>query len=159
MYSTSHKKEGQREADRRYRLRHPDRCRERDRKWRTANPDKRKAQKRRNYQRHRAEILAQKRRYYIERRVWERRRQLFAVDSTAYANFRAAMRIRKAKRRIMGGKLYWPRYARRIPDWATMCHAAWAASPWLPENLTPSQRGYARELAIERKGIKTGDTK
>lgn len=158
MYSGFHRKQKQREADRRYRLRHPDRCRERDRKWREANPDKRKAQKRRYYQRHKAEILAQKRRYYVEHRVWKRRRLLFMVDSTAYANFRAAMRIRKAKRRIAEGGFYWPRYARRIPDWATMCHAAWAASPWLPENLTPSRRGYARELAIERKASKTGGT-
>jgi hypothetical protein len=154
MYSTSHKKEGQREADRRYRLRHPDRCRERDRKWRTANPDKRKAQKRRNYQRHRIEILEKKRRYYVERLVWERRRLLFAVDSTAYASFRAAMRIRNAKRCILGGNLYKPRFNRRIPDWATFGKVVWAASPWLATNLTPSQAAYARELAIERKGGK-----
>lgn len=152
MYDAANRKAKQREADRRYRLRHPDRCRERDRKWREANPDKRKAQKRRNYQRHRAEILAQKRRYYVEHRVWERRRLLFVVDSTAYANFRAAMRIRKAKRRIMGGNLYKPRSARRIPDWCVMGGAIDARSPWLAENLTPSQRAFARELAIERKG-------
>lgn len=150
MYSEHHRKQKQREADRRYRLRHPDRCRERDRKWRAANPEKRKAQKRRNYLRHRAEILEAKRRCYIERNIWGKRRALYMADPDAYAKHRATMRIERAKRCIAEGRLYWPRYARRIPDWATMCRVAWAASPWLPENLTPSQRSYARELAAER---------
>lgn len=150
MHDAADRKAKQREADRLYRLRHPDRCRERDRKWREANPDKRKAQKRRNYQQHRAEILAKKRRYYIEHGVWEKRRLLFMVDSDAYANFRAAMRIGKAKRRIMGGKPYVPRFNRRIQDWATFGKAICASSPWLVENLTPAQRAWARELAIER---------
>ena len=146
MYDADDRKAKQREADRRYRLRHPDRCRERDRKWREANPDKRKAQKRRYYQRHRAEILAQKRRYYVEHRVWERRRLLFMVDSTAYASYRAAMRIRKAKRCIMGGNPYKPRFNRRIPGWATFGKFVWASSPFLAVNLTPAQRDFALAL-------------
>ena len=151
MYSASHKKERQREADRRYRLRHPDRCRERNRKWREANPDKRKAQKRRNYQRHRIEILEKKRRYYVERHVWENRRLRYIMDSAAYAKHRAAMRMRGAKRRVLAGELYKPRFARRIPDWCVMGGVIDARSPWLAENLTPSQRYFAMQLAIERK--------
>ena len=39
-----------------------------------------------------------------------------------------------------------------VPDWATLGQRVLdAASPWLIENLTPSQRAYARELAIERR--------
>ena len=151
MYSASHKRERQREADRRYRLRHPDRCRERDRKWREANPDKRKAQKRRNYQRHRAEILAKKHRQYVEAGVWTARRLLFASDAGAYAKFRAAARMRIAKRCVLAGRFYKPRFARRIPDWCVMGGVVDMRSPWLAENLTPSQRAFARELAIERK--------
>jgi len=154
MYSTSHKKEGQREADRRYRLRHPDRCRERDRKWRTANPDKRKAQKRRHYARHRAEILAEKREYYVARRPYAKLRALWTISPLAYAKYRAAMRVRGAKRCVLAGRFYKPRFNRRIPDWATFGKVVWAASPWLAANLTPSQAAYARELAIERKGGK-----
>ena len=161
MYAAIHKKEKQREADRRYRLRHPDRCRAHDRKWREANPEKRKAQKARWYARHRAEILEEKRIYYIRAHVWEKRRILFAVfilnlilfavSATAYAKFRAAGRMRIAKRCVANGKVYRPRFNRRIPEWATMGRVVDYASPWLVENLTPSQRAYARKLAIERR--------
>lgn len=153
MYSANLKKERQREADRRYRLRHPDRCRERDRKWREANPDKRKAQKRRNYQRHRAKILAKKRRQYVEAGVWTARRLLFALDAAAYAKFRADARMRTAKRCVLAGRFYKPRFVRRIPDWCVMGHVVDMRSPWLVENLTPSQRAFARELAIERRSV------
>lgn len=151
MDSATRKKERQREADRRYRQRHPDRCRERDRKWREANPGKRKAQKQRNYQRHRAEILAKKRRYYVEAQTWEKRRLVFGMNPDAYAKYRAAMRIRRAKCRVLAGAFYRPRFARRIPDWCVMGGVIDVRSPWLAANLTPSQRAYARELAIERK--------
>jgi len=151
MYSAANRKSKQREADRRYRLRYPERCRERDRKWREANPDKRKAQKRRNYQRHRAEILARKRMRYVEAAVWTARRILFALDAGAYAKYRAAARIRSAKRCVLAGKVYKPRFARRIPDYETMGGALDVRSPWLVENLTPEQNAFARELAIERR--------
>ncbi len=151
MYSAANRKAKQREADRRYRLRHPDRCRERDRKWREANPDKRKAQKRRNYQRHRAEILAKKHRQYVEAGVWTARRLLFASDAGVYAKYRAAARIRSAKCCVLAGKVYKPRFARRIPDWATMGGALDVRSPQLAANMTPEQAAYARDLAIERK--------
>jgi hypothetical protein len=151
MYSAGHKKERQREADRRYRLRHPDRCRERDRKWREANPAKRKAQKRRNYLRHRAEILAKKHRHYVEAGVWTARRLLFALDAAAYAKYRASARMRVAKRCVLAGRFYKPRFARRIPDWCVWGGGVDVRSQWLVENLTPSQRDYAMQLAIERK--------
>ena len=156
MYSAGHKKERQREADRRYRLRHPDRCRERDRKWREANPDKRKAQKRRNYQRHRAEILAKKRKQYVEAGVWTARRQRFLLDAAAYAKYRAAMRMRGAKRCVLAGRFYKPRFARRIPDWCVWGGSVDFQSPWLVENLTPAQRAYAIELAVERRNQRWG---
>lgn len=151
MYSAANRKSKQREADRRYRLRHPERCRERDRKWREANPDKRKAQKRRNYQRHRAEILAKKHRQYVEAAVWTARCILFALDAESYAKYRAAARIRNAKRCVLAGKVYKPRFARRIPDWETMGGALDVRSSWLAENMTAAQNAYARELAIERR--------
>lgn len=151
MYAVENKKARQREADRRYRMRHPDRLRERARKWRLANPGKRKAQKRRHYARHRAEILAEKREYYVARRPYAKLRALWAISPEAYAKYRAAMRVRGAKRCVLAGRFYKPRFSRRIPDWVTFGHVVDVRSAWLAENLTPAQRAYARELAIERK--------
>lgn len=146
------KKERQREADRRYRMRHPDRLRERALKWRKNNPEKRKAQKRRNYARHRAEILEKKRIYYATVYPWGKRREIFAVDADAYAKYRAAQRVRRARRVVLLGKAYRPRFQCRLPNWATFGQRVLdAASPFLDVNITPSQRAYARELAIERR--------
>ena len=73
------------------------------------------------------------------------------ADPEAYASFRAKRRIQRAKRVVRKGRLYVPRCSRRIPDWCVRGGALDASSPWLVENLTPSQRAYVRELAIERR--------
>lgn len=150
-YAKEHAKQKQREADRRYRERHPDRLREREKRWRMANPEKRAAQKMRNYLRHRESILEQKREYYLAARPYEKLLVQLSASAEAYAAYRCRARVRSAKKRLVAGKSYMPRFSRRIPDWCVYGAAIDTRSAYLAENLTPSQRAYARELAIERR--------
>ena len=76
---------------------------------------------------------------------------LWAVDAAAYAQARRKGRIYRAKKAVSEGRIYKPQFARRIPDWCVMGRVLDAASPFLDVNITPSQRAYARELAIERR--------
>ena len=86
------------------------------------------------------------------RKSQRKARLAWCFDSELYKKGRAYNRMLKAKRTVLKGGLYVPRFACRIPDWATKGQKITdTASPWLIENLTDSQRGYARELAIERK--------
>lgn len=151
MYSEHHRKEKQREADRRYRLLHPDRCRERDRRWREANPDKKAAQNRRHYKRHRAEILDKKRAYYAGVANPRRKVRMCLMTPCEYAEWRARARRRRAIRTVLAGKIYKPRFARRIPSWSVYGRVIDAQSAFLAMNLTASQRAYAMELYRERK--------
>jgi hypothetical protein len=71
------------------------------------------------------------------------------------AAWRAKWRIIYAKRVILRGDCYTPHYNLRIPDYATK--ARWvldARSAFLAENMTPEQKAYARDLAIERRAAK-----
>lgn len=149
---------------------------EKSRAYYAAHREERRASARASYARHREERLAKRKAYYranrnrclewwrmhrtkpevrAYRRVYYKRRyantlMLWAVDAAAYAQARRKGRIYRAKKAVLEGRVYKPQFARRIPDWCVMGHVLDARSPWLVENLTPSQRAYARELAIER---------
>ena len=71
------------------------------------------------------------------------------MDAAYYHKRLLLNRVRHAKARIAQGKKYRPRFHLRLPEWATMGTVD-VRSAFLIENLTPSQRDYARELAIER---------
>lgn len=60
-------------------------------------------------------------------------------------------RLSHAKSRLRMGKMYCPMFHVRLPEWAAVGDVFDYRSPWLAENLTPSQRAFARELAIERR--------
>lgn len=92
-------------------------------------------------------------RRYLEkkRRMWQRKAERSSLDAAYYAKRRSYLRVQNAKLCIAQGRTYRPRFNRRVPDWATMGRVVDSASPWLPENLTPSQRAFARELFIERR--------
>ena len=80
----------------------------------------------------------------------QRRRK--AEDAEFYSLYRAERRAVYAMKRRQNGKVYRGLPSMRVPDWEKFGQKILdASSPWLVENLTPSQRGYARELAIERK--------
>lgn len=116
---------------RKYYAKHREKCLEDRRKWAVANRDKVRG--------------------YV-RKCMRKVRLAWCFYSELYAKGRAYNRMLKAKRTVLRGKLYRPRFGCRMPDWATKGETILdSASPWLIENLTPSQRAYARELAIERK--------
>lgn len=74
-------------------------------------------------------------------------------DSDLYAKARAYNRMLKAKRIILRGGVYRPRFGCRIPDWAVKGEMILnASSQWLAVNITPSQRAFAREIAMQKKG-------
>ena len=75
----------------------------------------------------------------------------FKNSAAAYAEHRRQGRIWLAKKAISKGRIYKPRFDLRIPDYCVKGQVLDVRSPWLIENLTPSQRAFARELAIERK--------
>ena len=79
-------------------------------------------------------------------------RLAWCFDPDLYAKGRASNRMQKARRTILRGGVYRPRFSCRIPDRAVKGEMILdASSQWLDINLTPSQRAYARDLAIERK--------
>ena len=81
-----------------------------------------------------------------------KRRERMQADSAYYARERARSRKARAKKRILDGKPYYPHFRKRIPDSAVFGQQLLDAnSPFLWNNLTDSQRAYARELAIERR--------
>ena len=96
------------------------------------------------------------REYKAKHRAWKRKystkdRLMKAMDAEYYAVWRAERRKAYATKRVAAGFAYRPTLSKRVPDWATFGRSVVdTASPWLIENITPSQRAYARELAIER---------
>ena len=81
-------------------------------------------------------------------------RRLKAQSHEYYALWRAERRARYAAGRVAAGKIYYVKPSLRIPDWATFGQKVLdTSSPWLIENVTPSQRAFARELAIERRSV------
>lgn len=119
---------------------------------------------RRYADKHRAEIRARQRacskkrqlsaeqmRNY-SREAYVRRCLREMVDCDFYARNRAKDRARKyAMWRRMGLNWGLGRPAMRIPDWCVRGGVLDTRSKWLVNNLTDSQRAYARELAIQRK--------
>jgi len=97
---------------------------------------------------HKEQCKRNRRRHYVSKQL------LFMVDAEAYAAFRREARMRNAMSR-MGKKRsvgYSPRPSVRIPDYAVLGQRILDFdSPWLKENLTPSQIGYVRELMDERR--------
>ena len=86
------------------------------------------------------------------RKCMRKIRLAWCFDAVAYAKGRAYGRMLRAKRTVLRGGVYRPHFSYRIPDWATKGEPVLdASSSWLDINLTPSQRAFARELAIERK--------
>ena len=82
-----------------------------------------------------------------------------AADRAFYAKAvvrkRAQRRKCYAKARVLGGKGYRARFRCRLPEWVAAGQRALdARSQWLAVNLSASQRAYARELAIERRGAR-----
>ena len=81
-----------------------------------------------------------------ERDAEARRTERKMTDAAYYAAFRASRRIGKAKKRILAGKVYSPRFHTRIPDWATKGQFTIDfRSQWLESNLTASQIAFAKE--------------
>lgn len=149
---------------------------EKSRAYYAAHREERRASARASYARHREERLAKRKAYYRANRNrclewWRMHRaksevrayrlvdykrryanklMLWAVDAAAYAEARRKGRIYRAKKAVSEGRIYKPQFAQRIPDWCVMGHVVDVRSPWLIENVTPSQRAFARGLAIER---------
>lgn len=91
----------------------------------------------------------------ISRMNYAALRKRIAVDAKAYAEHRAKHRMWAAKKAVLKSGKYSPRYNMRVPDWALFGErTADARSHFLDVNMTPSQRAYARELAIERRAVK-----
>lgn len=144
-----------------WRAAHPERAREINRrslrKWRAAL--ELMLYQRAQYERHREKRLAYMRRRYAEnpakhkagmRRAREADRARCRADAGFYAVKRARARMWYAAMRVRQGKPYSPRPQCRIPDTERMGRGPDAASAFLPENATPPQRAFARELAVER---------
>ncbi len=97
--------------------------------WIVKNPDK---------------VLAHNRRSEAVRKLRK------MTDAEYYAQRRAAARVHRALTRPRKGK-YRPCLSKRIPDWCVMGQVLDTRSQWLPVNLTPSQRAWLRDRAIEAK--------
>ena len=107
-------------------------CAEVKRKWADANRDKV--------------------REYVKKYI-RKVRLAWCFDANLYAKGRAYNRMLKAKRIILRGRVYRPRFSCRIPDWAVKGEMILnASSQWLAVNITPSQRAFAREIAMQKKG-------
>ena len=98
-------------------------------------------------------LVAHKAKHKARKAAWDsKNRRRKAEDAEFYALYRAERRAKYAMKRRQNGKVYRGLPSMRVPDWAKFGQKILdASSQWLVENLTPSQRGYARELAIERK--------
>lgn len=153
----------QREAKRRQRREHHDEVLAKERAYR-AKPGVRarmNANNRKWREVHREDYLKRKRERRAlnlesykrsERRAELRRNVRKMLDAEYYHKRLALTRVLHARARLRKGKPYRPRFHLRIPEWMTLGQRVLdAASPFLDVNLTPSQRAYARELAIERR--------
>lgn len=138
--------------------------RERDRVRYATDPafrERKKASARKYVQEHREKVYA-KHKIWQEahreahreavRKSMKKLRMRFYFDADAYAANRAYNRQLRAKESVLTRGFYRPRFSSRIPDWATKgMNVLDCGSQFLAENITDSQRAYARELAIERR--------
>ena len=134
-YYAAHR-EAFREYERRYREKHRESYNAHAREYAKAHPRKRTKE----------QMREESRQSYIRRCLRE------MVDCEYYAKNRARNRAAHVAQWKREGKGWGAgRPAMRIPDWCVRGGALDVRSPWLINNLTDSQRAYARELAIERK--------
>ena len=151
------------EARRAYRKKRRAMDRERDRVRYATDPafrERKKASARKYIQEHREKVYAKNKKWQeahreahreSERRYTRKSRMQFYFDAEAYAAYRAYNRQLRAKKSVLTRGFYRPRFSFRIPDWATKGQRVIdVSSEFLAVNMTPDQRAYARELAIER---------
>ena len=87
------------------------------------------------------------------KRTWEKINAIISVSAEAYAKHRAKARLYYAFKRVSQHKSYRPNMNTRIHDWAVKGDMILdASSQWLAVNITPSQRAFAREIAMQKKG-------
>lgn len=113
---------------------------ERIREWRKKESPELRAMRRFKYEM----SLCMDAEKYAKKRKQDRQRQKKATDRKIAAGLRPP--------RVLNGGFYKPRYSIRLPDWCVKGQFITdVRSQWLAENLTATQRAYARELAIERR--------
>lgn len=158
-FNARHRKE-RNAASRAYHAAHRDEILKRKREYNRSHKAEIRAYNMAYYAAHKSEIIVKVCKWQAEnpdivlsyiRRSCAKIRMRKTFDAAFYASCRARNRMSYARAKISGGLLYRPRFSRRIPDWATMGSGIDYASPWLVENITPSQRVYAIELLTERK--------
>lgn len=91
-----------------------------------------------------------KRREYMKKSM-RKIRLAYCFDSDLYAKARAYNRMQKAKRIILTGGVYRPRFSCRIPDFAVKGQdIVDYHSQFLSDNITEEQVAFAKELYRER---------
>ena len=91
-----------------------------------------------------------KRREYMKKSM-RKIRLAYCFDSDLYAKARAYNRMQKAKRIILTGGVYRPRFSCRIPDFAVKGQdIVDYHSQFLSYNITEEQVAFAKELYRER---------
>ena len=91
-----------------------------------------------------------KRREYSKKYI-RKVRLAWCFDADLYAKGRAYNRMQKAKRIILRGGVYRPRFSCRIPDWAVKGQdLVDYHSQFLSDNITEEQVAFAKELYRER---------
>lgn len=100
---------------------------------------------------HRAKERARVKAYY-DAHPEKRREQWLKFTAKSGIARRPKERVRHAVKVVLAGRLYKPRFYMRKPDYVPVgASGVDTRSTFLWNNLTDSQRGYAMELAIERK--------
>ena len=134
-----------------------ERTREQHRKWNEKNCERVAATTREWRKRNRDKVNAYARAYAKAHPEYYRARYVLRVlremvDCEYYARNREKARERAERKRRRDGKpVRRPLLSMRIPDWCVRGMVLDVRSQWLINNLTDSQRAYARELAIERR--------
>ena len=91
-----------------------------------------------------------KRREYVKKHM-RKVRLAWCFDADLYAKGRAYNRMLNAKRIILRGGVYRPRFSCRIPDWAVKGQdLVDYHSQFLSDNITEEQVAFAKELYRER---------
>lgn len=122
-----------------YREKNAERLREAKREWAVSETGR--ACKRKYRETHRDQYRASSAKVEAKRRVRKEE------DAAYYAQERGRRRVAYAKKRILSGKVYKPKFPMRIPDWATKGRRIVdVSSVWLIENQTIEQLACAREM-------------
>lgn len=123
-----------------------------------------RAKRRKYYAEHREEICRKWREMYRADEAYRLRKKAshaheyerllpkLESDAKLYAQWRAKRRMQRARKAVAEGRTYRPLYCTRFPDWAVKGQRVLdVSSEFLAVNMTPEQRAYALELAVERK--------